>query len=406
MTAASTREIPAVWIVETSGDTSAAASGEPVRAFGLSARQRLERTLARLDAQPTKVGPPQALAAAGDPQTVIAFRDDCFYDERLVAALFDTGDTLVCLPEATGRPGEAVAARTRPETRAAAVDALHHRSAPTGETSLPRTTPADLVPSYNPVLRKFDPAFVFRASADKARQAEDRMFAASYKGITDFITKYAFPAPACAVVRVLARWGVRPNTVTGVSYALTAAVIFAFAEGLFGLGLVLAWAMTFLDTVDGKLARVTLTSSRLGGFLDHALDLVHPPIWWWAFAVGLGMGLPGVEAAMWITVVGYGVGRALEGIFLALFGMEMFTWRPFDAFFRGIIARRNPNLLLLSLGTVWGRPDWGYDAVALWTLICIAVALARIGQAVVARLRGETILPWYERESPPPAGTA
>lgn len=406
MTAASTRETPAVWIVETAGDTSAVAPREPVRAFGLSARQRLERTLARLDARPARMGSPHALAATGDPETVIAFRDDCFYDERLVKALFDTSDTLVCLPEATGRPGEPVAARTRPETRAAAVEALYHRSVPTDAPSLPRTTPTDLVPSYNPALRKFDPAFVFPASADSARKAEDRMFAASYKGITDFITKYAFPAPACAVVRVLARFGVRPNTVTLVSYALTAAVIFAFAQGLFGLGLVLAWAMTFLDTVDGKLARVTLTSSRLGGFLDHALDLVHPPIWWWAFAVGLGLGIPGVEAAMWITVVGYVVGRALEGIFLALFGMELFTWRPFDAFFRGIIARRNPNLLLLSLGAVWGRPELGYYAVALWTLVCIAVALARIGQAIVARLNGETILPWYEQRPHPPAGTA
>ena len=73
-----------------------------------------------------------------------------------------------------------------------------------------------------------------------------------------------------------------------------------------------------------------------GGFLDHALDLVHPPFWWWAFAVGLGIGQPGIELQMIVIVGGYVVGRILEGIFLAAFGMEMFTWRPFDAFFRGL----------------------------------------------------------------------
>ena len=41
--------------------------------------------------------------------------------------------------------------------------------------------------------------------------------------------------------------------------------------------------MTFLDTVDGKLARVTLTSSPFGNVLDHSLDLIHPPFWYWAW---------------------------------------------------------------------------------------------------------------------------
>ena len=59
------------------------------------------------------------------------------------------------------------------------------------------------------------------------------------------------------------------------------------ARGAFLSGLVCAWAMTFLDTVDGKLARVTLTSSRIGDVMDHGLDLVHPPFWWWAWGIGL-----------------------------------------------------------------------------------------------------------------------
>src|SRR3546814_17463336 len=64
---------------------------------------------------------------------------------------------------------------------------------------------------------------------------------------------------------------------------------------MFGWGLVAAYAMTFLDTVDGKLARVTLTSSPIGNVFDHGIDLVHPPFWWWAWIVGLahaGFDLP------------------------------------------------------------------------------------------------------------------
>ena len=44
------------------------------------------------------------------------------------------------------------------------------------------------------------------------------------------------------------------------------------------------------DSVDGKLARVTFTSSKIGEILDHGLDIVHPPIWYmaWGFALGGG----------------------------------------------------------------------------------------------------------------------
>ena len=371
------------WIVTPRGD---AAETSPARVFGLSAGERLERTLARNGAGPLRPWQPGRAESAPGPSVV--FRSDTFYDERLVQALLEADDALVFRDE---NSGEALAACTHGDLDAAA------RTLCEGDPSaLPRITPEKLVPSYNSQLRKFDPAFVFAAQPDQVEEAEKRIFSASYKGITDFITKHVFPAPALAVVRVLARWGIRPNTVTAIGYALTAAVIWLFARGDFGLGLLCAWTMTFLDTVDGKLARVTLTSSRLGGFLDHALDLVHPPFWWWAFAVGLGIGQPGVELQMLVIVGGYVVGRILEGIFLAAFGMEMFTWRPFDAFFRGIVARRNPNLLLLTVGCVALAPELGYLAVAAWTVVCLGVATVRVLQASAARLAGRPIRPWHE----------
>jgi len=157
--------------------------------------------------------------------------------------------------------------------------------------------------------------------------------------------------------------------------------------------------MTFLDTVDGKLARCTLTSSKIGGALDHGLDLVHPPIWWAAWAYGLAPGMQGYEVAMWIIVGGYVLGRLLEGVFMAFFKQEMFTWRPFDGFFRTIIARRNPNLVLLSVGTAMGRPDAGFIAVAVWTVICNVIQVVRIVQAFGEQRRGNPIRPWHEERA-------
>src|SRR5690606_3143904 len=114
-----------------------------------------------------------------------------------------------------------------------------------------------------------------------------------------------------------------------------------FWTGHFGWGLVAAWGMTFLDTVDGKLARVTLTSSKIGNVFDHGIDLIHPPFWWWAWLVGVQAGLHPVAnptLVLAVIVVGYVVQRIFEGVFLALFKVEMHAWRPFDSFFRLITA--------------------------------------------------------------------
>jgi phosphatidylglycerophosphate synthase len=76
---------------------------------------------------------------------------------------------------------------------------------------------------------------------------------------------------------------VTPNQVTILSIFLAIFAGRAFWGGYLVIGLLLGWVMTFLDTVDGKLARVTVSSSKIGDILDHGLDLVHPPLCYLAF---------------------------------------------------------------------------------------------------------------------------
>ena len=139
------------------------------------------------------------------------------------------------------------------------------------------------MPAYTAQLRKVEPAYLFEARPELARAIEERTFSASYKGVTDLVTKWVWPRPAAWVTRRLAAWHVHPNTVTIASWLLAALACWLFARGAFVAGLLAAWLMTFLDTVDGKLARVTLTSSRFGNVLDHSLDLIHPPFWYLAW---------------------------------------------------------------------------------------------------------------------------
>jgi phosphatidylglycerophosphate synthase len=374
------------------------------RVWGLSSHERLRRSLSRAGVSRIEVLTP-ADAPPSCSERCVLLRDDFFYDDRLLQGLLGAGECVLEVPRPAQRdrgpdePGEiAIAANVGGDRVGAAIARLFgHEPDEAGDgPPLPSVAIADLAPAYDPTLRRHAPAFAYHASSENRREIENRIYAASYKGVTDLVTKWVFPLPARGVVRALTHLGVRPNTVTTVSYGLAALVAWLFAEGWFALGLVLGWLMTFLDTVDGKLARCTLTSTRFGGALDHGLDLVHPPLWWAAWAYGMPGGFEANELALWIVVGGYVVGRLLEGAFLAAFRMELFVWRPFDAHFRTVIARRNPNLILLGLGLALGSPTGGFEAVAVWTAICVLVAAVRNVQAHTRRRRGTEIVPWLD----------
>jgi hypothetical protein len=136
---------------------------------------------------------------------------------------------------------------------------------------------------------------------------------------------------------------------------------------------------------------------------DHGIDLVHPPFWYIAWALGLaawGLALTD-QMFWWVTAVilgGYVLQRVMEGISIKWLGLEIHIWRPIDTFFRQITARRNPNLILLSIGWLAGHPDWGLIAVAAWTAICLALHGLQLAQALAAkRAAGGKLTSWMAR---------
>jgi phosphatidylglycerophosphate synthase len=261
--------------------------------------------------------------------------------------------------------------------------------------------PGDLDAAFWKGLRKRETPYALLVAPENRSAVEWRMFMGTYKGATDFITKHLWPWPAFHATRTLAELGVTPNWVTLVAAVLTVAAFWLFLEGAFATGLVAAWGMTFLDTVDGKLARTTLTSSKWGDVFDHGLDLVHPPFWYVAWALGLsavGLGLR--DGLFWLVVgtilVGYVLQRAVEGIAIKWLGLEIHIWRPIDTWFRQITARRNPNLAILTLATLLGRPDWGLIAVAAWTAICFILHVIQLAQAFAEKRQNGPIRSWME----------
>jgi len=376
-----------------------------VQVWSLSTSERHRRLLTRAGCGSVRTL--DANEDPGDPRTpsVMIVRSDAILDERLVNGLFAARNTILVADRAQYAGwGGAVAAHVDSEHAAETLHELRRAAegespekpesdAPTPASDIRLAASGDLAPAYSTQLRKFDPPYIYPARVEKVREIEDRIFQSSYKGVTDLITKWLWPRPAAAVVRVLARAQIQPNAITALSWLLAVAAGVFFWKSWFALGLACGWLMTFLDTVDGKLARVTLTSSRFGHVFDHALDLIHPPLWYLAWSLGVS---GTIDAAAIVVIAGYLLGRGLEGIFILAFKIETHCWRPIDSLFRTITARRNPNLLLLSVGTLGGRPDLGLVMVAIWTVVCMGFHIERILQALFEKSRGIRIECWDE----------
>ncbi|PAX08085.1 CDP-alcohol phosphatidyltransferase family protein [Sphingomonas lenta] len=252
---------------------------------------------------------------------------------------------------------------------------------------------------FNEALRKRERPFAERLTPENVPLIERLSYQGAYKGVTDLLTKYLWPEWAFVLTKLAARAGITPNQVTAIGSVLCIVATVLFWHGWFWTGLALGLLFMVLDTVDGKLARCTITSSKLGNAWDHGVDLVHPPFWWWAWAEGCAAyGRPLDDRTFWLVIgtmlFGYVAQRLIEGAFIVRFGMHIHVWQRFDSWFRLITARRNPNMVILFASLLIFRPDWGIVGVAVWTALSLVVHLVRLFQAMAARARGGAVVSW------------
>lgn len=258
---------------------------------------------------------------------------------------------------------------------------------------------------YNEQLRKLEIPFAERLTPETRRAIERKSYFGAYKGVTDALTKYLWPELALWLTRIAASIGMTPNMVTAIGAALCVYATYLFAVGDYWWGMLAGFVFMVLDTVDGKLARCTITSSKWGNVADHGVDLIHPPFWWYFWGVGLaswGLALP-TATFVWIMVAviaGYILQRVIEGLFIKDFGMDIHVWQKFDSQFRLITARRNPNMAILFVATLAGRPDLGLIALAWWTVISLVVHAVRLAQAYAQNRSGRPIVSWMEEAQP------
>jgi len=369
-----------------------------VTLFGLSPAQRLVRQFAR-------VGVTQVISeheAANHSGPVILVRGDAAIDQPLVQYLAEHPDFILTRDRQGATPVAAHVTGGVQNIRLVQTALTTASTQPPLPAGMRHGSPGELEVTFWSALRKREVPYALTIDGANVRAVEWRIFMGTYKGATDVVTKHLWPVPAYWVTRWIAPVGITPNMVTTIGAAMVVVAFLLFLKGAFAAGLVAAWLMTFLDTVDGKLARVTLTSSKWGDVFDHGIDLVHPPFWYIAWGLGLGaagLALPS-PMLMWTLVLifgGYVLQRVMEGIAIKALGLEIHIWRPIDTLFRQITARRNPNLVILTGSVIAGRPDIGLVTVAAWTIICLVLHGVQLAQALTVARRSGPLVSWMRK---------
>jgi phosphatidylglycerophosphate synthase len=373
----------------------------PVKIWGLTSQQRIEKVL-KNTAQSCSTLEPNSLS---DSDTVLILRGDYLFDDRLIKYLAATPNISLQLDD--NQKKMTVAAHVPAGLAQQTLELISEKITDESLPGIENQTLATLSVSFQEKLRKFEPPFVLLISLEKKQALERRLFDWSYKGITDLVTKWAWPRPARWVVRHCVRLHIRPNHVTLVGLMLVILAGVFFDNGRYGLGLLAGWLMTFLDTVDGKLARVTVSSSKFGHYFDHIIDIVHPPIWYILWGLGLNsaqvdsLGFP-LTTLFYLIFIGYIAGRLVEGSFQWFLGrFGIFCWQPLDSYFRLITARRNPNMIFLTLSFLAGRPEMGLLAVAFWTVATTVFLFSRLMLAGYMRLSQGPLKSWLSDADKP-----
>lgn len=361
----------------------------PVRLWNLDAETRIRRQL-------EQVGDVSLLSNAGAYPTgadLLLLNAEFLFEPYTIEALLEKPGSLLT---ADG----AFAAAFAPANQAPALlQDVQANRLPDDTAGLTPIGTADLA-RYDRQLRKTKPPLLERVSADRQAELESLLYGSAYKGITDLVTKFVWPKPARVGVRGCTLAGLSPNIVTGFGFLLMLYACYAFLNGDYATGLLAGWIMTYLDTVDGKLARVTVTSSRFGHVLDHGMDILHPPFWYVFWGMSLAAYQPwhglSLETMYWLVIGGYIGGRLCEAAFHLLGDASIFSWRPIDAYFRLITGRRNPCMILMTVGVLLGRPDWAFDWVVFWTALTTLLLVLRLLYGTGVRIKDGPLQPWLK----------
>ena len=290
---------------------------------------------------------------------------DLLIDQRLLAWLMaQTSDVML-----STRPGELPEAAAF--LRAKSLDAVSAQAAGVNVVA------AGSLPAYWEAMHGEVPLHLRQIQTEP--EAEE-----AWQILLDYIQRRTLELPALyfdpffenLLVRRLAPTAITANQVTLATTVLGFVVAALYFAGWLRVGVLLAIFVEVLDGVDGKLARITRTTSKAGEY-EHVLDFFYENSWY--LALGLFLSGNGSKFA-WIAALLMVAFDLTDNIVYSIadvkWGKSVDNASRFLARFRLVAGRRNIYTWMFLPGFFLGTPAYSFYLAVAWAGVTAIVHLA------------------------------
>ena len=203
---------------------------------------------------------------------------------------------------------------------------------------------------------------------------------AGWKILLDHVQKRTLELPAQyfdptfenLLIRRLAGTRVTANQVTLLTTLVGFVVTVLYYTGWLRLGVLVAIFVEVLDGVDGKLARITRTTSRAGEY-EHVLDFFYENSWYLALGLHFRHGNPHALNAALLMILFDLADNVAYALMDVGRGLSLDNASPFLARFRLIGGRRNIYSWLFLVGFFLGFPTHVFFVAVVWAGITAAI---------------------------------
>lgn len=295
----------------------------------------------------------------------IVIAADLLIDQRLLAWLA-AQDPDVMLTSRAGVPAEPVAR-------------LHHGSldAASPQSAGVKLVAVNSLPSYWEAMHGDVPLHLHRVRSEPdAEKGWQILLDYIQRRTLELPARYFNPTFENLLVRRLAPTAISANQVTFVTTVLGFAVGALYLVGWLRAGVLLAIFVEVLDGVDGKLARITRTTSRIGEY-EHVFDFFYENSWY--LGLGIFLSKNGFHFA-WTAALLMIAFDLMDNIAYAAmdvkWGRSLDNATPFLGRFRLIAGRRNIYTWLFLPGFFLGAPAYSFYLAVAWAGITAAVHAA------------------------------
>jgi CDP-L-myo-inositol myo-inositolphosphotransferase len=197
--------------------------------------------------------------------------------------------------------------------------------------------------TYDSGLRKeLRPWWIDIDTKEDLKEAEALILEAISKNPSDLLACYVHKPIENKLVAFISNFNITANQLTIVVNILAYIVTTLFFLGYLLPGSILAFVVGIVDGLDGKLARVKLSTSRLGS-LEHSFDLLFEFSWFiglsWALFVSTQSVIPLILCIFIILFIAFY--RHIYDQFRRAMGRSLDDSGGFERIFRRVAGRRN-----------------------------------------------------------------